>query len=146
MQRKTRRGSKYERKRSTLHKIPQPKILCSSCLPTSQPTFETHVSRTCRKTSNPLPFASANSSNVRSQLFTVSPPNIPACRLTTSSNWFTHAFHSCCRRGRMEGISESWVSGGWERICEVTAERIINVSDGCDFAWDCWWWGFEEGI
>ena len=38
----------------------------------------------------------------------------------------------------MAGISESWVSGGWERICEVTAERMINVSDGCDFACDCW--------
>ena len=45
----------------------------------------------------------------------------------------------------MAGISESWVSGGWERICEVTAESMINVSDGCDFACDCWWWGLEEG-
>lgn len=34
----------------------------------------------------------------------------------------------------MDGINESWVSGGCERICEVTAERIMNVSDGCDFA------------
>jgi len=138
MRGKTRRGSKCGRKWSKLHKTSQPKILCSSCLPTSQPTFETHVSRICRNTSNPLPFASANSSNVLSQLFTVSPPNIPACRLTTSSSRSTHAFHSCRRRGRMAGISESWVRWGWARICEVTAERIINVSEGCAFAWDCW--------
>ena len=34
----------------------------------------------------------------------------------------------------MAGTSESRVSGGWDRICEVTAERMINVSDGCAFA------------
>ena len=33
------------------------------------------------------------------------------------------------RRGGMAEISESW-----EMICEVTAERTINVSDGRNFA------------
>jgi len=33
------------------------------------------------------------------------------------------------RRGTMAGTSESW-----GMIYEVTAERMIKVSDGCDFA------------
>lgn len=99
-----------------IHTIISPQSSSIACRPTSQPTFDTHLSLTARiKLDTSETFESAKLSSPRSQLLTVSLPNIPACRLTTSSTLSVQAIHSSESRGIRRGPRENMQSGGCDK-------------------------------